>query len=438
MGVIGADPFGLGHRPVLAMILLFLAGLTLAFTPCILPMLPIVANIVAEQHKPTTKQSFLLSSGYGLGVATAYGLLGALIAYAGESLGLLGALQNPVVLLSFAVVFVLLGLYMLEVIHLRLPTAISQSLHNLSQAGNHKLGSIGGSFLVGLLSALVVSPCVSAPLSGALFAVASIGNVWLGFMALFMLGIGLSTPLVIFATTEGKLLPQAGEWMNWLKHGFAYLMFAVALMMIERVWQSPWVLVLWAVWFVVMAWWAWRFASHLKKLPALSVKLLAILSVLWACNLAVSAFLGGTDSLRPFYAIEKGTSKTTPKVTEQTDLNNINAVGKPITVHSLDELDQLLEQHPKVLVDVMADWCIECRIMENQLFLQPPQQMASWQLVKLDITEPEHSKPVLKRYQLVGPPTLLYYQNGQLLTKQVGQVKRGDFEQLLTVLNASE
>ncbi len=428
MGVLGADPFGLGHRPILAMILLFLAGLTLAFTPCILPMLPIVANIVAEQHKPTTKQSFLLSSGYGLGVATAYGLLGALIAYAGESLGLLGALQNPVVLLSFAVIFVVLGLYMLEVINIRLPTAISQSLHNLSQAGNHKLGSIGGSFVVGLLSALVVSPCVSAPLSGALFAVSSIGNIWLGFMALFMLGIGLSTPLVIFATTEGKLLPQAGEWMNWVKHGFAYLMFAVALMMIERVWQSPWVLALWAVWFVVMAWWAWRFATHLKKVPALCTKLLAVTSVLWACNLSVGALLGGTDSLRPFNTFEKGM--------QTVYFNHINAISKPITVHSLAELDQLLEQHPKVLVDIMADWCIECRVMENKLFLHPPQQMSGWQVVKLDITKTdEYSKAVLSRYEIVGPPTLLYYSQGQLLTKQVGEVKRHDFEELLEVLN---
>ncbi len=429
LGVIGDDPFGLTHRPMLALFLLFLAGVTLAFTPCVLPMLPIVANIVAEQKNPSLKRSFLLSSGYGLGVATAYGLLGALIAFAGESVGLLGVLQSPIILLSFAVIFVVLGLYMLEIINIRLPQKISQKLHHISQAGNHKLGSISGSFLVGLLSALVVSPCVSAPLSGALFAVASIGNVALGFMALFMLGFGLCVPLVLFATTEGKLLPQVGEWMNSVKHGFAYLMFAVALMMIERVFQSPFVLILWAVWFAVMAWWAWQFAKHLPFIPKNIARIISLLAIIWACCLGFGAVNGATDSLNPLKTVLQEKSNN-HKIQQKT------AKKTTLKITNLQQLDKILISEQAVIVDIMADWCIECRIMEEKLFVNPPQQLSNWQVVKLDLTETTaDSKAVLKRYQIVGPPTLLYYSQGQLLTKQVGQVKRKNFENLLEVLN---
>ncbi|WP_434352615.1 protein-disulfide reductase DsbD [Psychrobacter sp. HD31] len=412
------DPFGLASNPAVALGLIFLAGLGLSLTPCVLPMLPIVANIVAQQNEVSAKRAVALSGSYALGVAVAYGLLGALIAYVGESLGIVSWLQNPIVLIGFAFIFLLLGLYMLELVVLRLPLAISQPLQKLSQSANNKLGSVSGSFLVGLLSALVVSPCVTAPLSGALFAVAAIGNVGLGFIALFLLGLGLSLPLVIFAATQGKVMLKAGEWMNWVKQGFAYLMFALAIMMLERVFVSSWMLALWSAWFVWMAYWLWRWAGKWQILS----KLLASITFIWAICLAVGAITGSTDSMRPLSQINQPVPLTNDKKSD-------------IKLTQLAKLDEQLAQQPKVVVDIVADWCVECRIMEKNLFVNPPAELNNWQLIKLDITDADDSKAVLARYKLFGPPALLYYKEGQLQAIQVGETKRKQFEQALNILN---
>lgn len=423
--LVDSDPFGLAAHPWLALLLLFLAGLGLAFTPCVLPMLPIVANIVGRQQSPTVRKSVILTSSYALGVAIAYGLLGAVIAIFGESLGIIGWLQNPVILISFAIVFVLLALYMLEVVNIRLPTAISNKMQRASQLGDSKLGSAGGSLVAGFLSALVVSPCVSAPLFGALIAVSTIGSVPLGFAALFMLGLGLSAPLILIGATQGKIMPKAGAWMNWVKQGFALLLFAVALLLVERVFVTPVMLLVWALWFMVVAIWAWHWLGRGRMLT----QALAIVMGLWAACLIVGAALGNHDSLRPLANLNQPAA-----VANNASVSN--SADKTIT--TLSELDAITQNSPNVIVDLTADWCVECRIMDKNLFQNRPAQMQNWQLVRLDITETtEESKAILARYQLFGPPTLLYYQNGSLVKKQVGEGKRGEFESALNELNAS-
>ncbi|MEK6200357.1 MAG: protein-disulfide reductase DsbD [Psychrobacter sp.] len=422
-----SDPFGLAKHPWLALGLLFLAGLGLALTPCVLPMLPIVANIVARQQNPTVKKGVILTTSYAIGVAIAYGILGAVIAIFGESLGIIGWLQNPIILISFAVIFVLLALYMLEVFTIRLPHFISSKMQGLSQAGDSKLGSAGGSLAAGFLSALVVSPCVSAPLFGALLAVSTIGNPLLGFAALFMLGFGLSAPLILIGATQGKIMPKAGAWMNWVKQGFALLLFAVALLLIERVFISPLMLLVWALWFMVVATWAW---SWLGKGRMLS-QAIGLIAGIWAATLVIGAALGNDDSLAPLASLS-----TAPMLVQSADGQNSasNTSDKHIT--TLAELDAITAANPKVLVDLTADWCIECRIMDKNLFTNRPAQMQNWQLIRLDITETTaDSKAILARYQLFGPPTLLYYKDGQLLQKQVGEIGRAEFEQTLTALN---
>ncbi|WP_352336550.1 protein-disulfide reductase DsbD domain-containing protein [Psychrobacter sp. 16-MNA-CIBAN-0192] len=423
-----SDPFGLASHPWLALGLLFLAGLGLALTPCVLPMLPIVANIVARQQNPTVKKGVILTTSYAVGVSIAYGILGAIIAVFGESLGIIGWLQNPVILIGFAIVFVLLALYMLEIFTIRLPHAIASKMQGLSQAGDSKLGSAGGSLAAGFLSALVVSPCVSAPLFGALLAVSTIGNPVLGFAALFMLGFGLSAPLILIGATQGKIMPKAGEWMNWVKQGFALLLFAVALLLIERVFVSPVMLLVWALWFMVVAMWAWRWLGKGRMLT----QALALVTGIWAACLIIGAALGNDDSLHPLESLSAAPIMS-QTIDGQPALNN-NATDTKIT--TLAELDAITAANPKVLVDVTADWCIECRIMDKNLFTNRPAQMADWQLVRLDITDTTaDSKAILARYQLFGPPTLLYYQDGELVNKQVGEVGRKVFEETLTMLN---
>lgn len=423
---INSDPFGLASHPWLALVLLFLAGLVLALTPCVLPMLPIVANIVAREDNPTVKRGVILTTSYAIGVAIAYGILGAVIAVFGESLGIIGWLQNPIILIAFAIVFVLLALYMLGVFSIRLPRFISSKMQGLSQAGDSKLGSTGGSLIAGFLSALVVSPCVSAPLFGALLAVSTIGSPLLGFAALFMLGFGLSAPLILIGATQGKIMPKAGEWMNWVKQGFALLLFAVALLLIERVFISPVMLIVWALWFMVVAMWAWSWLGKGRMLT----QALGLIAGIWATCLIVGAALGNDDSLHPLASLSAApvmqTTAGQPAMSNATDK----------TVTTLAELDAIVAANPKVLVDITAEWCIECRIMDKNLFHNRPAQMQDWQLVRLDITETTaDSKAILARYKLFGPPALLYYQDGQLVNQQVGEIGRAEFEQNLTALN---
>lgn len=424
-----SDPFGLAAHPWLALGLLFLAGLGLALTPCVLPMLPIVANIVARQQNPTVKKGVILTTSYAVGVSIAYGILGAIIAVFGESLGIIGWLQNPIILISFAVIFVLLALYMLGVFSIRLPHFISSKLQGVSQAGDSKLGSAGGSLAAGFLSALVVSPCVSAPLFGALLAVSTIGSPLLGFAALFMLGFGLSAPLILIGATQGKIMPKAGEWMNWVKQGFALLLFAVALLLIERVFISPVMLLVWALWFMVVATWAWSWLGKARMLT----RAIGLVVGLWAAMLIIGAALGNDDSLHPLASL------SSPPMLQQGSAQSVggrSTANSDETITTLAELDAITATNPKVLVDLTADWCVECRIMDKNLFHNRPAQMQEWQLVRLDITETTaESKAILARYQLFGPPTLLYYQNGQLLKKQVGEISRQEFEQTLSALN---
>ena len=397
-------------------------------TPCVLPMLPIVANIVAREENPTVKRGVILTTSYAIGVATAYGILGAIIAVFGQSLGIIGWLQNPVILISFAIVFVLLALYMLGVFSIRLPHAISSKMQGLSQAGDSKLGSAGGSLVAGFLSALVVSPCVSAPLFGALLAVSTIGSPLLGFAALFVLGFGLSAPLILIGATQGKIMPKAGEWMNWVKQGFALLLFAVALLLIERVFISPAMLIVWALWFMVVATWAWSWLGRGRMLT----QALGLISGIWAACLLIGAALGNDDSLQPLASLSAA------PVMMQSG-SEPAAGGSSVTdeyITTLAELDAILASNEKVIVDLTADWCIECRIMDKNLFQNRPAQMQDWKLVKLDITETtDESKAILSRYQLFGPPALIYYQDGQIVNQQVGETGRSEFEQTLSALN---
>nr|WP_312540267.1 protein-disulfide reductase DsbD domain-containing protein [Moraxella sp. CTOTU47616] len=418
------DIFGLTKHSGVALLLLFLAGLGLAFTPCVLPMLPIVANIVARQHRPSAKKGLLLTGSYGLGVATSYGILGAVVALFGQSLGILNWLQNPVILLVFAGLFILLGLYMLDVIRWQLPHALRVRFQKISQIGENRLGSLSGSYLTGLFSALVVSPCVSAPLAGALAGVAALGDPVMGFAALFLLGLGLSTPLILLGATQGNFMPKAGEWMNWVKTSFGLLLFGVALLMIERIWLSSWMLMLWALWFAVIGLWLWRWQG---KKGQLLTQALALLACIWSACLVIGTASGSQDSWQPLNKLLNTSAQSAFTATKTT---------QTITITKLSQLEPLLSQYPKLVVDVTAEWCIECRIMDKTLFANPPQSLASWQVVKLDVTDnTPDSQAIYKKLAVFGPPVLLYYQNGQLVARQNGEVKRPDFEQVLSQLN---
>ncbi|WP_066804756.1 cytochrome c biogenesis protein CcdA [Moraxella oblonga] len=407
-----SDPFGVKNNPVWALVLLFLAGLVLSLTPCVYPMIPIVANIVARgQGQTTAKKGLALSSSYGLGVATAYGTLGAVVAWFGQAIGITTWLQNPYVLGVFALIFAVLGVAMFDVIRFRLPSFISNRLQNQAQKGDDKLGSLGGSFVAGGLSALVVSPCVSLPMAGALTAVSASGSVGFGFLALFLFGLGLSLPLMVVGAVQGKFMPKAGEWMNRVKEFCGLLLLAVAVSLLERMIFTPIMLIIWAGWFGAVAVWFFK----IGKLPT---QTFGLLSGIWTVILMVGASMGNTDAWRPL----ANTHQVAQISTQKAD----------VKITTLNELDEVLTKHDKVLVDITAEWCIECRIMERTLFTNRPAVLGDYQVVKLDITETtDASRAVLARYQLFGPPALIIYQNGQLKEVLLGEVKRSDFEMAL-------
>jgi thioredoxin:protein disulfide reductase len=416
--VVDQDPFGLATYPLTGLVLLFLAGLGLAFTPCVLPMLPIVANLVARQHRRSAWHGLILAMAYSVGVACCYALLGALVALFGQQLGVVSWLQQPAILVSFAAFFVLLALVSFEVIPFRLPLGVTTFFDRLGQRG--EAGSLLGCWLTGFASAFVVSPCVSAPLTGALLSVATVGDPLLGAAGLFMLGIGLSVPLMILGATEGRLLPQAGAWLDWVRQGFGLLLLGVALVLIGRVLDGAVMLILWAVLSMLLASWLWLWAGRAQWVTQAGAVLLA----LWSAILLVGAAQGQQDPWRPL-----------------ADATTVAAVPVPVqTIRHLDELNQFRQQYPKLLVDVTADWCISCKIMERELFGdQQPAELATWTRVKFDVTQTTaESQAALQALQLFGPPALLFYQQGQLVDRLVGEVNVTQLKAALMVMPTEE
>lgn len=415
------DPFGLGQRPWLAIVLLFLAGLGLAFTPCVLPMIPIVANLVARQHRRSAKHGLALSAAYAVGIASSYAMLGALIAAFGHQINLVAWLQQPSILIGFALIFVLLALHTFDVLPIRLPQALRSKIDRIGQIGQHErwAGSLFGSWLVGFFSALVVSPCVSAPLAGVLLSVSTVGDPLLGAVALFALGLGLGTPLMVLGATEGRLLPKAGAWLNWVRQGFGLLLLGVALYLLNRVFSTSLILAAWSALFMLLAVWMWSWQGRGQPLS----RSVALLLGVWGALQLMGVAQGGHDPWRP--------------LAQSAVIAGVAVPAMPIeTIYSVAQLQQRQANTAYLLVDVTADWCISCKIMERELFAaNAPAQLATWTRVKLDVTAPSvEAKQVLEQLQLFGPPALLFYQDGVLRARLVGETDRSTLQRQLDQL----
>ena len=412
-----SDPFGLAEHPFIAFGLLFLAGLGLAFTPCVLPMLPIVANLVATQHRRSAGHGLALSAAYAVGVASSYALLGALIALFGHQVNLIALLQQPAVLIGFALIFVYLALHSFELVQLRLPYFIRQRIEQVGQLGQLSKwsGSVIGCWVAGFFSALIVSPCLSAPLAGVLLSVSTVGNPWLGAVALFCLGMGLGVPLMILGATEGKLLPKAGDWLNWVRKGFGLLLLGVALVLLNRVFTAAWMLLGWALLSVLFAIWLWSWQGRGNMLTRALAMLLGVIAVLQV----VGASLGATDPLRPLAPLTQWSKQASQQQVE--------------VIYSMQQLAEYQQKYPRLLVDVTADWCISCKIIERELFQKnPAPELQGWTRIKLDVTKTTaDSKAVLESLNIFGPPALLLYQNGQLSEQILGEPTPAEFRAVL-------
>ncbi len=382
-----------------------LAGLLLSFTPCVLPMIPILSSIIVGQGGGTTRaKGFSLALAYSLGMAMVYTALGMAAGLAGE--GLAAALQNAWVLGAFALLLATLSLSMFGVYELQMPNGIQSRLTEFSgklQGGQHV-----GVFVMGGASALIVGPCVAAPLAGALVYISQTKNVVLGGTALFSMASGMSVPLLLVGLSAGSLLPRAGGWMERVKHFFGVMLLAVALWMVSPVLPS-WGLMLGAAALLLAS---AVYLGAFEKLPdtvtpgrALTKGLGLLLAVVATLQLAGIAS-GGRDLLQPLQHLASAKGGTAVAAGGQPELNFR-------TVANLAALDAAVKASDKpVMLDFYADWCVACKEFEKFTFTDANvrEHMAGMTLLRVDVTANNaDDKALMRKYKLFGPPALLFF-----------------------------
>lgn len=394
--------------------LFFLAGLGLTFTPCVLPMLPILTGVVLRGQIGGMR-GFTLSLAYVLPMALCFALLGALMGIFGAELNLQARLQSPWILVPFAAFFALFALAMFGLFELRLPRFISEPLDRL--AGNTRGGSLWGAAALGVLSSLLVSPCVSAPLAAALLYISSSGDALGGGLQLFALGLGMGAPLVLLATGGGKLLPKAGNWMVAVRNAFGVMLLAVSVWLLERVLPGPLSLALWSLLAGAVAIALLRLALRQSGTSRLLPLLFAALLAAYSLASVYGALRGGSDPLRPWSGpLEHGEwlSIEDPAQLDAELLAARNA-GQPL------------------LLDWYADWCISCKVIEREVLqnAEVVDALAGYRLVRFDITaSTAEQRALLDRYQLFGPPALMLFDaRGAELQQQrvVGEIDAKGF-----------
>jgi thiol:disulfide interchange protein DsbD len=384
----------------------FGAGLLLSFTPCVLPMVPILSGIIVGQgHQVTRGQAFSLSVAYVLGMAITYALAGIGAGLSGTLLS--NALQNPWVLGAFAALFVALSLSMFGFYELQLPSALQSKLSDTSN--KVKGGTLGGVFIMGVLSALIVGPCVAAPLAGALLYINQTRNAALGGSALFALALGMGVPLLAVGLSAGALLPKAGAWMQTVKNLFGVMLLGLAIWIISPVVPSAAHMLLWAALLIVSA----IYLHAVDPLPHNSSgfrklwKGMGVIALLVGVALLVGALSGGRDILQPLAGLRGAGAATTAASTQP----------KFERVRSVAELDQRIAQAGgrAVMLDFYADWCVSCKEMERFTFGDPQVQarMGRMLLLQADVTaNTEEDAQLLKRFGLFGPPGILFFAPG--------------------------
>ncbi len=391
--------------PVLALSLFLLAGVLLAFTPCVFPMVPILSGLIAGQgDRMTTAGAFRLSLVYVLAMALVYTAFGVIAGLFGQNLQ--AVFQHPAVLIGFAGLFVVLSLAMFGFYDLQLPSRLQTRLNEWSNRAEG--GTLMGAAIMGALSALIVGPCVAPALMGALIYIGQTGDAVLGGAALFSMAIGMGIPLVIWGTSAGRWLPRAGGWMNAIKAVFGVGLLALAIWMLERVVPPEVVMLMWGALAIACA----VYLGALTRLPpevsgwrklwqGLGIMLLVVGVIQF-----VGALSGGQDWTRPLNHLR--TASAGP--VEVPEFRHVD---------TLDELEQAIAASSEpVFLDFYADWCVDCVRMERRTFPDPEvaRTMASLTLIKVDVTDytSDHQE-ILSHFGLIGPPAYLFFRQGEEL-----------------------
>lgn len=382
----------------------FLGGLALTFTPCVLPMIPILSSIIVGQKKELKRREcFALSFSYVLGMAITYSVLGVVLGVAGNNI--VAYLQNPWVISIFAGMFVLLSLSMFGLYELQLPQGIQNKLNTLNN--KQQGGTYIGTLIMGVLSALIVSPCVSAPLAGALVYISTTdGGAFLGGSALFALSMGMGTPLIIMGTGGAHLIPSSGQWMNGVKAFFGVMLLAVAVWFLDRIIPSAATLALWGALLLGCGIYLGGLDFGSKEGWAQFRKTIGFVSVLYGSLMWIGAAGGGTN---PFQPLEKMNIASTDA---DSPVKNSDINAQFSTVFNLEqlqiELANAAQQNKPVFLDFFAEWCVSCKVMEHEVFPDPAieARLKTFYLIRADVTD---SSELLDHYGLFGPPSLLFF-----------------------------
>ncbi|MDH5393704.1 MAG: protein-disulfide reductase DsbD [Gammaproteobacteria bacterium] len=414
----------------LILISFFGFGLLLAFTPCVFPMIPILSSIIIGHGKQiTTRKAFSMSTVYVLAMALTYTAAGVFAGMFGENLQ--AAFQNPWILSSFAVVFVALSFSMFGFYDLQLPSSWQSKLSAISN--NQKGGTLSGVAVMGFLSALIVGPCVAAPLAGALIYIGQTGDAVLGGLALFALSMGMGAPLIAIGTSAGKLLPRAGAWMDAVKAVFGVMLLAVAIWMLERILPAAFSMTLWALLLIISA-------IYMGALEALEHgisgwrrlwKGVGIFLLTYGVVILIGVASGGNDVLQPLKGVAFASAKNAPQAAHL-DFKQIKG---------LDGLNAALAeakaQGKPVMLDFYADWCVSCKEMEKLTFVDSDVQkkLAGFVLLQADVTpNDEKDQSLYDHFKIIGPPAIVFYDaqgNERRNLRVVGYMPAAEFASII-------
>jgi thiol:disulfide interchange protein DsbD len=390
------------HQSLTIIILSFLGlGLLLAFTPCVLPMVPILSGIIiGHRRKSSSIKTFSLSLAYVLGMAMTYAVAGMIVALAGSRLQT--ELQRPWVIGLFSGIFVLLALSLFGWYEFKLPVGWQKRLTNLSN--QQKSGTYLGVFLMGSISSLIVSPCISPALVGVLTYIAHTGNIWIGALALLALGTGMGLPLLLVGASVGKLLPQTGAWMQTIEQVVGIIMLAFAIWLLARIIPGSIALFLWSALLISAAIAMGKFSQARHNKQYIRHGLSSVI-LIYGIILLIGAALGNDDPLHPWENWQRlgqiVASQPKPGFTTVNTLTQLNR-----------EFATAKQEKKWVLLDFSASWCEACIRMERYVFSQPRviQNLAGFILLRADTTADNNfDRTLMRQFQVIAPPTLLFF-----------------------------
>tara|TARA_B100001113_G_scaffold191559_1_gene157038 strand:+ start:581 stop:2818 length:2238 start_codon:yes stop_codon:yes gene_type:complete len=422
----------------MVMFTFYFAGILLSFTPCVLPMIPILSGILAGEGKTiSASRGFTLAFSYVMGMALVYTAAG--IASALIGIQLQAFFNAPWVIIIFTSLFVLFALAMFDVINIELPTSLQTQLSNLNSKFSY--GTYAGTFFIGAISSLIVTACVAPPLIASLIVISETGDIYRGGMALFSMSIGMGTPLLIIGTSAGRILPKIGSWMVTIKHLFGYMMLGVAIYMLSRIVDGSIVLGLWGT-LAILVGMSFNGLSHLEKNSSFIEKLkktAGIVLIIYGASLLLGSFSGNNNPMQPL-------AKLNILQNDSTHTDNHVSFKRIKSLENLNfELTAAANENKPVMLDFYADWCVSCKEMEIYTFTDESVKnaLSNLILIQADVTLNDTiDQALMRELDVFGPPTIIFFnRNGrrQKGYEIVGYMKAKEFaEHVNEALNVPE